>query len=227
MLVVVSGIPFQGIWFDDMAGTLLLLFTRRRRPRLRGGAPPSPTSAKRKGPCILLAALSVPVVEPPRRICETYGRIGLLRGYGNLRSYWTTTRLWKLTVVLYYYGAIETYSRLGLLRSYGNLQSYFDSNYQFQALWIRSSRSGSRGPTAPPRGRCCWIRNIDNRIVILHSKRVEKMENTLEMSGEDQTSACSSSHSPCSLTLWGGEAGGSVALECETRKTYLPHSFWV
>ena len=42
---------------------------------------------------------------------ETYGRIGLLRSYGNLQSYWTTTKLWKLTVVLDYYEAIETYSR--------------------------------------------------------------------------------------------------------------------
>ncbi len=38
---------------------------------------------------------------------ETYSRIGLLRGNGNLQSYWTTTKLWKLTVVLEYYEAIE------------------------------------------------------------------------------------------------------------------------
>jgi hypothetical protein len=56
---------------------------------------------------------------------ETYSRIGLIRSYGNLQSYWITTELWKLTVVLDYYGAIETYSRIGLLRSYGNLQSYW------------------------------------------------------------------------------------------------------
>jgi hypothetical protein len=37
---------------------------------------------------------------------ETYSRIGLLRSYGNLRSYWTTTKLWKLTVVLNYHGPI-------------------------------------------------------------------------------------------------------------------------
>ncbi len=35
-------------------------------------------------------------------IWETYSRIGLLRSYGNLQSYWTTTKLWKLTVVLDY-----------------------------------------------------------------------------------------------------------------------------
>ena len=55
----------------------------------------------------------------------TYGRIGLLGSHGNLQSYWTTTKLWKLTVVLDYYEAMETYSRIGLLRSYGNLQSYW------------------------------------------------------------------------------------------------------
>ncbi len=45
---------------------------------------------------------------------ETYSRIGLLRSYGNLQSYWTTTKLWKLTVVLDYYEAMETYSRIGV-----------------------------------------------------------------------------------------------------------------
>jgi hypothetical protein len=44
---------------------------------------------------------------------ETYSRIGLLRSYGNLKSYWTTTELRKLTVVLDYYEAMETYSRIG------------------------------------------------------------------------------------------------------------------
>ncbi len=34
---------------------------------------------------------------------ETYSRIGLLRSYGNLQSYWTATKLWKLTVVMDYY----------------------------------------------------------------------------------------------------------------------------
>jgi hypothetical protein len=32
---------------------------------------------------------------------ETYSRIGLLRSYENLQSYWTITKLWKLTVVLH------------------------------------------------------------------------------------------------------------------------------
>ena len=44
---------------------------------------------------------------------ETYSRIGLLRGYGNLQSYWNTTKILKLTVVLEYHEAIETYSRIG------------------------------------------------------------------------------------------------------------------
>jgi hypothetical protein len=60
------------------------------------------------------------------RICETVlSRSELLATYiGNLQSYWTTTKLWKLTVVDYY-EAMETYSRIELLRSYGNLQSYW------------------------------------------------------------------------------------------------------
>ncbi len=44
---------------------------------------------------------------------ETYSRIGLLRSYRNLQSYWTTKKLWELTVVLDYYEAMETYSRIG------------------------------------------------------------------------------------------------------------------
>ncbi len=47
----------------------------------------------------------------------TYSRIGLLRSYGNLQSYWTTTKLRELTVVLDYQEAKGTYSRIGLLRS--------------------------------------------------------------------------------------------------------------
>ena len=43
----------------------------------------------------------------------------------NLRSYYTATELWKLSVVLDCHGAMETYSRIGLLRSYGNLRSYW------------------------------------------------------------------------------------------------------
>ncbi len=49
---------------------------------------------------------------------ETYSRIGPLRSHGNLQSYWTTARLWKLTVLLDYYEAMGTYGRIGLLRSY-------------------------------------------------------------------------------------------------------------
>jgi hypothetical protein len=42
----------------------------------------------------------------------TYSRIGLLRSYGNLQSYWTTTKLRELAVVLDYYKAMETYGRI-------------------------------------------------------------------------------------------------------------------
>jgi hypothetical protein len=49
---------------------------------------------------------------------------GTLAG-GNLQSYWTTTKLWKLTVVLYYHEAMENYSRIGLLHNYGKLQWLF------------------------------------------------------------------------------------------------------
>ena len=58
---------------------------------------------------------------------ETYSRIGLLRSNGSFQSYWTTTKIWKLTVVLDFYEAMETYGRIGLLRSYGNLQSYWNT----------------------------------------------------------------------------------------------------
>ncbi len=54
--------------------------------------------------------------------------------YGNLQSYWSTTKLWKLTVVLDYYEAIETYSRIGLLRSYRNLQSYSSAEFNTSAM---------------------------------------------------------------------------------------------
>ncbi len=37
---------------------------------------------------------------PDQFALETYSRIGLVRGYGNLHSYWTSTKLRKLTVVL-------------------------------------------------------------------------------------------------------------------------------
>ncbi len=36
---------------------------------------------------------------------------------GNLQSYWTTTKLRELTVVLDYYEALETYSRIGPIDS--------------------------------------------------------------------------------------------------------------
>jgi hypothetical protein len=71
------------------------------------------------------------------RKCLTAFSLELLYPPWNLQSYWNTTNLKKLTVVLEYYEAIETYSlldnyealetysRIGLLRSSGNLQSYW------------------------------------------------------------------------------------------------------
>ncbi len=53
------------------------------------------------------------------------GRVSFRAIRWNLQSYWTTTKLWKLTVVLDYYEAMETYSRIGLPRVYRNLQSYW------------------------------------------------------------------------------------------------------
>ena len=46
------------------------------------------------------------------RQVETYSRIVLPRSYGNLQSYWTTTKLCKLSDVLNYYEAKGAYSRI-------------------------------------------------------------------------------------------------------------------
>jgi hypothetical protein len=48
----------------------------------------------------MVATVKLTVVLDYYEAMETYSRIGLLRSYGNLQSYWTTTKLWKLTVVL-------------------------------------------------------------------------------------------------------------------------------
>ncbi len=71
-----------------------------------------------------LQYLKLTVVLVYYEAMETYSRIAPLGCYGNLQSYWTTTKLWKLTVVLDYYEAMEIYSRIALLRIYGNLRSY-------------------------------------------------------------------------------------------------------
>ena len=42
-------------------------------------------------------------------VIETYSRIGLLGGHGNLQSYWTIRRSWKLTVVFYYISTIQVH----------------------------------------------------------------------------------------------------------------------
>ncbi len=49
---------------------------------------------------IITCSLKLTVVFDYYKAMETYSRIGLLRSHGNLQSYWTTTTLWKLTVVL-------------------------------------------------------------------------------------------------------------------------------
>jgi hypothetical protein len=58
------------------------------------------------------------VVFCRKLIMGTYSRIGLLRSYGNLESYWTTTEPLELTVVLNYHEAMGTYSRIGLLEQH-------------------------------------------------------------------------------------------------------------
>ncbi len=45
-------------------------------------------------------------------LVENYSRILVQRGYGNLQSYLSTTRLWKLTAVFKYHEAKETYTRI-------------------------------------------------------------------------------------------------------------------
>ncbi len=59
----------------------------------------------------------IPFQEADNKV-ETYSRVGLLRSYGNLQSYWTTTKLREFTVVLDYYEAKGTYSRIGLIPMY-------------------------------------------------------------------------------------------------------------
>ncbi len=86
----------------------------------------------------------------------TYCRIGLLRSYGNLQSYWTTTKLWKLTVVLDYYEAMETYGRIGLL-----IQVYV----RLVLRGLGDDQAEEKFETAFEH----WLPQVK-----LHSKRVEK-----------------------------------------------------
>ncbi len=57
-------------------------------------------------------------------LLETYSRSRLVRSHENLKSYWTSTELWKLSAVFDYCEAIGPFSRIGLLRSYVNFNSY-------------------------------------------------------------------------------------------------------
>jgi hypothetical protein len=124
---------------------------------------------------------------------QTYSRIGLLRSYGNLKWYWTTTKLWKLTVVSDYYEAMETYSRIGLLRSYGNLQSYwtttklwkltvvleyYEAMGTYGRICVRSSRFDS------------YIRSVASDVIIERGENYTRIgcgrwETTLESGAED------------------------------------------
>jgi hypothetical protein len=82
---------------------------------------------------------------------ETYSRIGLLRSYGNLQSYWTTTKLWKLTVVF---------------RSFEDVESVFD--------FLNQLRYVLKTPNS-----ILLIRGVASKLledtVVSHSKRVGKM----------------------------------------------------
>jgi hypothetical protein len=121
---------------------------------------------------------------------EPYSRIGLLRSYGNLQSYWTTTKLWKHTVVLDYYEAMETYSRIGLLRSYGNLQSYWTTTKLWKltvVLEYYEAMETYRSIGKPRSTRYLYIKTLTSSsdVTILISEDIKKT--TLETSEEDVT----------------------------------------
>ncbi len=90
---------------------------------------------------------------------ETYSRIGLLRGYGSLQSYWTTTRLWTLTVVLYYYRyeVLESNPDIEDVARQGKLCSFYEKFNQIS------------------KGEFKNVKNYTRIELKLHSKRVEKM----------------------------------------------------
>ncbi len=113
-----------------------------------------------------------------------YSRIGLLRSYGNLQSYWTTTKVWKLTVVLDYYEAKETYSRIGLKRCQGNLQSYSPMAPGSFPFTISVSTSVLSFLLFSSFTTINYTRNEWGRWK-LHSKRVGKIETTLKTGGKD------------------------------------------
>jgi hypothetical protein len=137
---------------------------------------------------------------------ETYSRIGLLRSHGNLQSYWTTTKLSKLTVVLDYYETKETYSRIGLLRGHGNLQSYwtttnvwkltvvldyYETKETYSRIVLMSARSNLKNFKGNRLIQCFACRNwrtIDQNVDTPTGKNYTRNEwrrckNTLETSG--------------------------------------------
>ncbi len=70
-------------------------------------------------------------IDENKELFSSYGTAWwhkFMRTNVSLQSYCTTTKLWKLKVVLDYYEAMETYSRIGLLGSYGKLRSYCSSS---------------------------------------------------------------------------------------------------
>jgi hypothetical protein len=102
----------------------------------------------------------------------TYSRIGPLVSYRNLQSYWTTTKLWKLTVVLGYYEAMETYSRIGLLRSFENMQSHRTTT-MLRSCDVSIFRGRSK-------------MDFYRRFLLLDGNPIDSwVGNTLETSGED------------------------------------------
>ena len=132
---------------------------------------------------------------------ETYSRIGLLRSYGNLQSYWTTTKLWKLSVVLDYYEAIETYSRIqldsgdlrkvgtfDLFRSQIDLQTEINGNittctiFQLGVLKFFLEKNSTRNECVLKFGDK-YDKEID--LAIEFWKELGVMKTTLETGGED------------------------------------------
>jgi hypothetical protein len=81
-----------------------------------------------------LTEVKLSVVLDYYEAMETYSRIGLLRSYGNLQSYWTTTKLWELTVLLDYYEAIW---EITVVLDWGKAMG------TFSRICVRSSRFDS------------------------------------------------------------------------------------
>ncbi len=63
-------------------------------------------------------------------VIGTSSRIRIVRSYGNLQSYWTSTKPWKLTVVLDYY----EYMFLVVPRSVNNFENFICVADNFDVL---------------------------------------------------------------------------------------------